>query len=89
MSYVDRESAPGPKRLLALDGGGMRGALTLEVLAALEAMLRRETGGDDSFVLGDWFDYIAGTSTGAIIAAALALGMPVLRNETTDSPWPL
>jgi patatin-like phospholipase/acyl hydrolase len=79
MSYVDRESAPGPKRLLALDGGGMRGALTLEVLAALEAMVRRETGGDDSFVLGDWFDYIAGTSTGAIIAAALAWGMPVRR----------
>jgi patatin-like phospholipase/acyl hydrolase len=79
MSYLDRESAPGPKRLLALDGGGMRGALTLEVLGALEAMLRQETDGDDSFVLGDWFDYIAGTSTGAIIAAALAWGMPVRR----------
>jgi patatin-like phospholipase/acyl hydrolase len=79
MSYVDRESTPGPKRLLALDGGGLRGALTLGVLAELEEMLREETGGDDSFVLGDWFDYIAGTSTGAIIAASLAWGMPVRR----------
>ena len=77
MSYVDRERAPGPKRLLALDGGGIRGALTLEILAALEEMLREETGAGESFVLGDWFDYIAGTSTGAIIAAGLSFGKSV------------
>jgi patatin-like phospholipase/acyl hydrolase len=77
VSYVDRERAPGPKRLLALDGGGIRGALTLEILAALEEMLREETGADESFVLGDWFDYIAGTSTGAIIAAGLSFGKSV------------
>ncbi len=75
MSYIERETAPGPKRLLALDGGGARGALTLEVLCSLEDMLRRETGAGDEFVLGDWFDYIGGTSTGAIIAAGLAWGM--------------
>jgi patatin-like phospholipase/acyl hydrolase len=76
-SYVERETAPGAKRLLALDGGGMRGALTLEVLEALEDLLREETHDGDGFVLGDWFDYVAGTSTGAIIAACLAWGMPV------------
>jgi uncharacterized protein len=76
-SYADRERGPGPKRLLSLDGGGIRGALTLEVLKALEDLLRTETGGGDDFVLGDWFDYIAGTSTGAIIAAGLAWGMSV------------
>jgi len=76
-SYVERETTPGGKRLLALDGGGMRGALTLEVLEALEGLLREETGGGEEFVLGDWFDYVSGTSTGAIIAGCLARGMPV------------
>jgi hypothetical protein len=44
-SYVERETTPGGERLLALDGGGMRGALTLEVLEALEGLPREETGG--------------------------------------------
>jgi patatin-like phospholipase/acyl hydrolase len=77
MSYRDKERAAGPKKLLALDGGGIRGVITLEVLAAMENMLRSELGGDSSFVLGDYFDYIAGTSTGAVIGAGLARGMPV------------
>jgi uncharacterized protein len=64
-----------PKKLLALDGGGIRGVLTLEVLAALEEKLKQATKGGDDFRLGDYFDYIAGTSTGAIIAAGLALGL--------------
>jgi hypothetical protein len=75
-AYARRESAPGPKKLLALDGGGVRGVLALEILSALENQLR-EQHGDRDFVLSDYFDYIGGTSTGAIIAAALALGMPV------------
>jgi patatin-like phospholipase/acyl hydrolase len=77
MGYRERETAPGPKRLLALDGGGIRGVLTLEVLARIEATLRERLGAGPQFVLADWFDYIAGTSTGAIIAAALAKGMSV------------
>ena len=137
-----------PYKLLALDGGGIRGAMTLEVLLALQEMLQRELKRDDSFVLADYFDYVAGTSTGAIIATFVSLGwrienilkfyvdagpamfskagilrrfrykfedeklaemlkkqmgaettlgsdklrtllMLVLRNATTDSPWPL
>ncbi len=39
MSYRDRVSSPGPKKLLALDGGGIRGVITLEVLRRLESML--------------------------------------------------
>lgn len=77
MSYRDRVSAPGPKKLLALDGGGIRGVLCLEVLGAVEETLRRELDRDDDFVLADYFDYVAGTSTGAIIAAGLASGMRV------------
>lgn len=75
MSYRERVTAPGPKKLLALDGGGIRGVLSLEVLAAIERTLRLALDADDSFVLADYFDYLAGTSTGAIIAAGLAIGM--------------
>jgi predicted acylesterase/phospholipase RssA len=67
----------GPKRILALDGGGLRGVLTLGILRELEALLRARHGGQDDFRLCDYFDLIAGTSTGAIIAAALSLGMSV------------
>ena len=66
-----------PKRILALDGGGVRGILTLGILARIEALLKDRHGGDDRFRLSDYFDLIAGTSTGAIIAAALARGMTV------------
>ena len=65
-------------RLLSIDGGGARGVVALEVLARLEEQLRDRTG-DDDLVLGDWFDYVAGTSTGGIIAAGLAIGLPVSR----------
>ena len=63
-------------RLLALDGGGIRGIITLEVLDEIERTLRARMGRPD-LVLADFFDYVAGTSTGAIIAACVSLGMPV------------
>jgi patatin-like phospholipase/acyl hydrolase len=65
------------KKLLALDGGGIRGMIAVEVLAKIESLLQRRLGRDDKFVLSDYFDYIAGTSTGAIIATCLSLGMRV------------
>jgi hypothetical protein len=68
---------PGPKRILALDGGGLRGILTLGYLEAVEQLLRQRHGNDPDFRLSNYFDLIAGTSTGAIIAACLALGMSV------------
>ena len=67
----------GPKRILALDGGGLRGIVTLSFLGAIETMLRERHGGAESFRLSHYFDLIAGTSTGSIIAAALARGMSV------------
>jgi len=66
-----------PKRILALDGGGLRGILTLAYLAEIESLLRARHGGSQDFRLHHYFDLIAGTSTGAIIAAALARGMAV------------
>ena len=65
---------PGPKRILSLDGGGLRGLLTLAYLEQLEAMLRERCGGNAAFRLNWYFDLIGGTSTGAIIAALLATG---------------
>lgn len=65
-----------PKRILALDGGGIRGVLTLEYLGVIESLLRDRSGRPD-LVLADYFDLIGGTSTGSIIAAALACGKSV------------
>lgn len=60
-----------------MDGGGLRGVLTLGMLREIEAVLRKQHGDDRGFRLCHYFDLIAGTSTGAIIAAALSLGMTV------------
>lgn len=93
---------PGPKRILALDGGGVRGAISVAFLERIEAVFSerqrqvvsaelkaREIAGagtqelaeirgnleaDKKVRLADRFDLVGGTSTGAIIAGALALG---------------
>lgn len=70
-------SDDGPKRILALDGGGLRGILTLGILKQIEDELGARHGGDPAFRLCHYFDLIAGTSTGAIIAAALAIGWSI------------
>lgn len=59
----------GDFRILSIDGGGIRGILPLAVLAGLESAYLR--GGS----IADQFDYIAGTSTGGIIALGLARGL--------------
>jgi uncharacterized protein len=76
--YRERIDRPGPKRLLALDGGGIRGVITLEILERLEQLLAAAHGKPaDEFRLADYFDYVGGTSTGAIIATGISLGMSV------------
>jgi len=57
-------------RILSIDGGGIRGILPAAVLALCE---ERFCGGRSA---GEFFDYIAGTSTGGIIALGLSIGMP-------------
>jgi patatin-like phospholipase/acyl hydrolase len=76
-SFHDKLKASPQKKLLALDGGGIRGVITLEVLARIERILQEKLGRKDGFVLADYFDYVAGTSTGAIIATCVSLGMRV------------
>ncbi|MBF3420254.1 patatin [Burkholderia pseudomallei] len=61
--------ADGKCRILALDGGGAKGFYTLGVLKQIELMLGRP--------LHEYFDYVYGTSTGAIIATLVALGYSV------------
>ncbi|HXR05655.1 MAG TPA: patatin-like phospholipase family protein [Verrucomicrobiae bacterium] len=68
------------KRILACDGGGARGVFTLQILARLEELFREEEK-NENLVLADVFDLIAGTSTGAIIAAFLSWGLPVREIE--------
>ena len=63
---------PGPKRILALSGGGVRGALSVAFLERIEQLLDEKYGTE--IRLGDHFDLIGGTSTGALIAGALAMG---------------
>ena len=55
-------------RILAIDGGGIRGIYPAHILRCIEERLRID--------LYDAFDMIAGTSTGSIIAAGVAIGLP-------------
>jgi patatin-like phospholipase/acyl hydrolase len=55
--------------ILSIDGGGIKGILPAAILAECE---KRFTGGRSA---GSYFDMIAGTSTGGIIALALGVGM--------------
>ncbi|KAI4356301.1 hypothetical protein L6164_000333 [Bauhinia variegata] len=56
--------------VLSIDGGGIRGVIPGTILAYIEAKLQELDGKDARLV--DYFDYVAGTSTGAIVAALLA-----------------
>lgn len=57
----------GKKLILSIDGGGLRGMIAVAMLAELESMTGK--------TCPELFDMVAGTSTGAIIAAGIASGM--------------
>ena len=61
------------KRLLSIDGGGLCGLIPAEALILIEKQLDEITG--SQLPLCDRFDLIGGTSTGAILAAGLSLGL--------------
>lgn len=81
-----RIAATGPKKILACDGGGILGLISVEILARLEADLRAARN-DPKLVLADFFDFACGTSTGAIIAACVSAGMAMgdIRKFYVDS----
>jgi predicted acylesterase/phospholipase RssA len=65
-----------PYRVLSLDGGGMRGIYTGAFLARLTDQFA-QIRGESALDLGRGFDLITGTSTGAIVGCALAVGRPM------------
>ena len=66
-------------RLLSLDGGGIRGLLLTRMLLSIEKVL------GPGVKTTDCFDWIAGTSTGGILALALASGKSVRECQGGDS----
>ena len=62
------------RRILTIDGGGVRGIIPAVLLAALERVTGRPTR--------ESFDFIAGSSTGAVLAAGIAAGIPAERRVT-------
>lgn len=69
------------RRILSIDGGGVRGIIPAVWLAKLEEITGRPTR--------DHFDFLAGTSTGAVLAAGLAVGIPakdLVRFYEDDAP---
>ena len=76
-TQLDLTDPPMPRaRLLSFDGGGIRGLFSLQIAKRIETLLREYTR-NPRLVLADHFHYIGGTSTGAIIAAALSWGLCV------------
>ena len=65
-----------PFNILALDGGGMRGLYTATVLRKLSERFA-EPKMRDALDIGKGFDLVVGTSTGAILGAAIAAGIPL------------
>lgn len=59
--------------ILSIDGGGIRGLIPAKLLAELEQELQQTEPGKK---LHEYFDLICGTSSGAILSIAIALGIP-------------
>ncbi|MCP3022768.1 CBASS cGAMP-activated phospholipase [Cupriavidus basilensis] len=70
-----------PYRVLSLDGGGIRGLYTALLLKGLSNRFaaNQRLAATASYDLGAQFDLVVGTSTGAILATALAAGVPLER----------
>jgi len=58
------------KRILSIDGGGIRGIIPGMFLVALEQHLQQKSGNPEAH-LSDYFDFFSGTSTGGILTALL------------------
>jgi len=75
--YLDKKlQVTGQKKILSLDGGGIRGIITIEILAQIEKELR-EKYNNPSMKLSEYFDFVAGTSTGALIGVLVSMGKSV------------
>ena len=74
---MEKENQPRLKRILSLDGGGIRGILVGRILMALETKLNAEytrrngTPPSRPIRLAQYFDMMAGTSTGGILTCLM------------------
>ncbi len=57
------------KRILSIDGGGIRGIIPGQILVVLEEKLKQASGNENARI-ADYFDLVAGTSTGGILTCA-------------------
>ena len=72
ISLPERLKKRGPKKLLAIDGGGIRGVLSLEILRKLENVLRAASGNVD-YRLADYFDtFLVRARAGSLSPALLS-----------------
>ncbi|RSL95119.1 hypothetical protein CDV31_014039 [Fusarium ambrosium] len=71
MVYSPATKHPNGARLLALDGGGVRGVMALEVLHEVMERVRIKKGLKEPCRPADYFELAAGTSTGGIIGIML------------------
>lgn len=58
--------------VLSIDGGGVRGLMSLKIIADLE---ERMSNGDKNYKITQDIDLLIGTSAGGLIALALACGL--------------
>ncbi|MEM9433027.1 MAG: patatin-like phospholipase family protein [Pseudomonadota bacterium] len=72
--HAEPVGTPSPCRILALQGGGLRGIVSAAALCRLEELGQRAYG--ESYQLSDSYDLVGGTSVGAVLAVAIALGLP-------------
>jgi len=73
---LGRLTSDSPKRILSLDGGGLRGCITVGFLERIEEILRQRHNNPD-LRLRDYFDLIGGASTGSLIGGILLTGHSV------------
>ncbi len=82
MADLAGNEPPGKRRILCIDGGGLLGTFPAAFLAGLEEHTQKP--------IGRYFDLIAGTSTGGIIAIGLGLGLraaEILGLFEDRGPW--
>ncbi len=76
-------------RILSIDGGGIRGIIPATILTHLEQLIQKKTGNENAR-LSDYFDMMAGTSTGGILTCAYLTpnpennGRPMTSQEALD-----
>ena len=76
-------ASAGPKRILSLDGGGLKGIVSLGFLDRIEALLKARHGDDPNFRLAHYFDLIQNVGTTVASACRIFSGLITRRDTKT------